>query len=84
MERRHRTNLVLGGIGLVLFGILVVGFIGMFTSTSPTSGPSADYGADGSVYTTPPPLATLWLAVILIDVVALLALGIISAAQNQQ
>lgn len=84
MERRHRTNLILSGIGVILFGILVVGFIGMVSTTAPTSSPSAAYGADGSVFVSPPPMATMWLAVIGIDLVAIFAFGLIAAFHNQQ
>lgn len=84
LERRHRTNLILGGIGLILFGILVTGFVGLIANIAPRPSPSSAYGADGSVFVSPPPLATLWLAVILMDVVALFAFGLISAFHNQQ
>lgn len=76
--------MILLGIGLVLFGILIVGFIGMVTTLAPSNSPSAGYGTDGAVYVLPPPMATMWLAVVLMDVVALLAFGIISAFHNQQ
>lgn len=72
------------GIGAVLFAILVVGFIGMVTNLAPMPSPSGGYGTDGAVYVSPPPMATMWLAVVLMDVVALLAFGIISAFHNQQ
>lgn len=84
MEQRHRSNLIFGGVGLFLFGVLVAGFIGMAMTIAPTDSPSAGYGTDGSLYVSPPPLAIMWLAITLMDVVAIFAYGIAGAARNQQ
>lgn len=84
MQRRHRENLVLAGVGLFLLGALVAGFIGMAVTIAPTPSPSSSYGADGSMYVTPPGWAVLWLTVTLLTVVAIFAYGIATAAHNQQ
>jgi len=77
-------NIVLVGIGVFLFAVLVVGMIGIATTEAPGTGASLVYGADGSSWVNPPHLATLWLVITLMDVVAILAFGIFTAAQNQQ
>ncbi|QGN33487.1 hypothetical protein [Microlunatus sp. Gsoil 973] len=84
LNRRHKANLILGGVGIFLFGVLVTGFIGLATTAAPRPGPSSSYGADGSWYVSPPHMATLWLAVIMMSVVALFAYGLITANHNQQ
>lgn len=84
LQRRHRENLVLAGLGVFLLGAVVAGFIGMAVTVAPTSGPSSGYGTDGATYVAPPGWAVFWLAVTLISVVALFAYGIATAVHNQQ
>jgi len=84
MQRRHRENLVLAGMGIFLLGALAAGFIGIALTIAPTSAPSSAYGTDGAMYVTPPGWAVFWLAVTLMAVVALFAYGIATAVHNQQ
>lgn len=83
-EHRRRGNLILGGIGLVLFAVLIAGFIGMAVTIAPTDGPSAGYGTDGARYSRPPNWSIVWLAVVLMDAVAIMGYGIATAVRNQE
>lgn len=83
-EHRHRGNLILGGTGLLLFAVLIAGFIGMVVTIAPTDSPSAGYGTDGARYTRPPNWAIVWLAVVLMDTVSIMGYGIATAVRNQQ
>jgi hypothetical protein len=84
LSHQHRANLIVRGIGVFLFGAVVTGFVGMATTIAPQPSPSSGYGADGSWYVSPPHMATLWLAVTMMSVVALFAYGLITASRNQQ
>lgn len=85
LERQHRTNLVLAAMALVLLAALVLGIVGLVTTVEPSNvGPTADYGTDGSGFTTLPHLAILWLWLTLMDVAAILGFGIGYAAKHQQ
>lgn len=83
-DPRHRTKVILAGVGLVLFGILVTGIVGIALTVAPAASASGGYRADGSLYVIPPGWATVWLGVTLMDVVAIIAYGIATAAHFQQ
>jgi len=84
MQRRHRENQVLAGMGLFLLGSLAAGFVGIALTNRTSPGPSAAYGADGAAWVLPSGWSVLWLAVTLLTVVAIFAYGIATAAHNQQ
>lgn len=50
----------------------------------PTHSPSGGYGADGSSYTDPPATATIWLSIMMTDVIVIMVLGIAIAFTERQ
>lgn len=82
-DRRPRRRPILLVLWAVCGVVAVVALIGLAMASQPMPGPSANYGADGSSYTSPTLMATLWMAILLLDVVALMALAIATAYSSR-
>ncbi|MBO0811787.1 MAG: hypothetical protein J2P23_07040 [Microlunatus sp.] len=84
MQRRHRANLIMGGIGIFLAAVLITAFIGVALTLNPNPHPNTGYAVDGSSFLIPAGITTMWLAILLMDAVAIFAYGLFTAHNNQQ
>jgi len=69
---------------VIAVGILITGFVELIPAMHPTHSPSGAYGADGSSYISPPATATLWLSIMMTDVIVIMVLGIAIAFTERQ
>ncbi|SDR95641.1 hypothetical protein [Microlunatus soli] len=84
LQKRHRADLILLAIGVLLLMILVAGIIGLVATAEPTStGGTVGYTADGAAWVNPPRMAIFWLWVTMMDVAAILGFGVAAAAMHQ-